>query len=446
MPLYEGTPTAKHWRSSPAPIAAGQATAHASFMVAPLDADGDAPHGNLEMNTVAFALSYNWTATSVSQTFASSFRIGLFTRHLGRDGGGDRQLGFVPGCPLRHDPLVAVELEAVPAREPALPRRGAVDLERDHDELLVAASCVGRYGVLSHDVRGRRTERLAHAARPVPWRVQRHRLGGPHHDPGVADDRHWCVGVVLPVVPHRRRLQQLLMGKPEIIAGWGSEPREWAEAAKARTRAATYEDASTIILVPTLGNLPTRVVDCLMSLMRPPNAKTTQLFTNDMPVDEAYNQLIEMILAHPELSTWRYILTIEHDNLVPPTALLDLQREMVRGKWDVLGGLYWTKGEMGVPQIWGDITDPEYNFRPVAPIPGKVVRTNGTGMGCTLYKLDVFKRMDGPWFQTVADGQGLWTQDLYAYNRWREGGVKLKVGVDCRVKVGHLDVTTNRVW
>jgi hypothetical protein len=236
------------------------------------------------------------------------------------------------------------------------------------------------------------------------------------------------------------------MGRPEIIAGWGSEPREWAEAARARTRAATYEDASTIILIPTRGKIPTRVVDSLMSLIRPPNAKVTQLFTNDLEVGEAYNQLIELILNHPELSTWRYILTLEEDNLVPPMALVDLQKEMIRGKWDALGALYWTKGECGVPQIWGDPTAAEWNFWPIAPRPGKVVRSNGTGMGCTLYKLDVFRRLEGPWFQTSASSSGVWTQDLYAYDRFHKAGVKLKVGVDCRVKVGHMDVDTGRVW
>jgi hypothetical protein len=49
-------------------------------MVFPLDADGDAPHGVLAMNTLAVAMSYNWTATSVSQVFSSTYRIGLFTR------------------------------------------------------------------------------------------------------------------------------------------------------------------------------------------------------------------------------------------------------------------------------------------------------------------------------------------------------------------------------
>lgn len=80
MPYYEGQQTIKHWRSSPAPINAGPGTSNGSFMVAPLDIDGEPFPGNLVANTFAVALSYNWTATSVSQTFASTMRLGLYTR------------------------------------------------------------------------------------------------------------------------------------------------------------------------------------------------------------------------------------------------------------------------------------------------------------------------------------------------------------------------------
>lgn len=236
------------------------------------------------------------------------------------------------------------------------------------------------------------------------------------------------------------------MGSPQIIAGWGATDREWAEADKARRRLAGYEDLSTVIVMPTRGMIPARVVDSFMSMLRPPNAKTTQLFIAGMEVGDAYNQAITMILEHPELSRWPFILTVEEDNLVPPMALVDLQREMIRGRWDVLGGLYFTKGECGVPQIWGDPTDPTYNFRPVPAVPGKVVRTNGTGMGCTLFRTDLFRRLDGPWFCTQVDETGAFTQDLYAFNRWHHAGLKLKVGVDCRVRVGHLDIATGRVW
>ena len=80
MPYYEGQQVIRHWRSSPAPINAGQGTSQGSFHVAPLDVDGEPFAGNLVANTFAIAMSYNWTATSVSQVFSSTMRIGLYTR------------------------------------------------------------------------------------------------------------------------------------------------------------------------------------------------------------------------------------------------------------------------------------------------------------------------------------------------------------------------------
>lgn len=233
---------------------------------------------------------------------------------------------------------------------------------------------------------------------------------------------------------------------PEIILGWGASPVDQAQAAEARWDAHTYIDCSTVIIMPTRGLIPARVVDTLMSMLRPPNSKTTQLFMAGLEVADAYNAGIETILNHPELSTWPFILTVEEDNLIPPLALIQLLREMNDGGWDVLGGLYWTKGTLGVPQIWGDANDPVWNFRPQKPVPGATLKCNGTGMGCTLFRTDVFRRLDGPWFKTQADEGGAFTQDLYAFHRWHNEGVELEVGVDCSVLVGHYDHTTGRVW
>lgn len=80
MPYYEGQQTIRHWRTSPAPINAGQGTSNGTFIVAPLDAGGDPFSANLVANTFAIAVSYNWTATSVSQVFSSTIRLGLYTR------------------------------------------------------------------------------------------------------------------------------------------------------------------------------------------------------------------------------------------------------------------------------------------------------------------------------------------------------------------------------
>lgn len=80
MPYFEGKATLKHWRSSIAPINAGRGTSNGTFHVAPLDADGEPFPGNIIANTFAFLMSYNWTATSVSQVFSSTYRIGIYTR------------------------------------------------------------------------------------------------------------------------------------------------------------------------------------------------------------------------------------------------------------------------------------------------------------------------------------------------------------------------------
>lgn len=80
MPYFEGPATIKHWRSAPAPVAAGTATSHANFVVFPLDADGEPFAGDIVASTMALAMSYNWTATSVSQIFSSTYRMGLYTR------------------------------------------------------------------------------------------------------------------------------------------------------------------------------------------------------------------------------------------------------------------------------------------------------------------------------------------------------------------------------
>jgi hypothetical protein len=173
------------------------------------------------------------------------------------------------------------------------------------------------------------------------------------------------------------------------------------------------------------------------------------LFAVGMEVGEAYNSVIEMILANPELSTWKYILTLEDDNMPPPDGLLKLYEHI--DEYDVIGGLYWTKGEGGQPMIYGDPKSPTLNFIPQIPISEGIQPANGLGMGFNLFKLDIFKdeRIPKPWFKTLQEfipGQGgrAYTQDLYFYER--AGKVGYKFACDTRVKVGHYDSVMDVVW
>lgn len=240
------------------------------------------------------------------------------------------------------------------------------------------------------------------------------------------------------------------MQSPQIVVEnyQGTHNAELQKSLERLERGKAYRDLSTVCIVPTRGMISAKVTQAWMGLIPPMNQKFTRIFMIGMEVGVAYSSAIELILANPELSTWKYVLTLEEDNLPPPDGLLKLYESI--DAYDVVGGLYWTKGEGGQPMIYGDPTEPEMNFRPQPPTK-EVQECNGLGMGFTLFKMDIFKdpRLERPWFKTCQDydpqkGAKLYTQDLYFFENIRRLGYK--VACDTRVKVGHYDADMDVVW
>ncbi len=238
--------------------------------------------------------------------------------------------------------------------------------------------------------------------------------------------------------------------KPQIVIEnyQGTHNANLLQSVERLEKGKAYRDLSTICIVPTRGMIPAKVTQVWMGMISPMNQKFTRIFMIGMEVGEAYNAAIEQILAIPELSQWKYILTLEEDNIPPPDGLLKLYENI--DDFAALGGLYWTKGEGGQPMIYGDPNDLELNFRPQVP-EKEIQECNGLGMGFTLFKMDIFKdqRIERPWFKTCQDfepgrGAKMMTQDLYFFEKIRKLGYK--VACDTRVKVGHYDVNMDIVW
>lgn len=211
----------------------------------------------------------------------------------------------------------------------------------------------------------------------------------------------------------------------------------------------SWKKQRTIMLIPAGVSIPTKVYLSHCGLIFPPNQAQFRMAAIGMEVGEAFSNAIAEILAHPELSQWEYLLTIEHDNIPPPDGLVKLIDRMEKNpQYACIGGLYFTKGEGGVPQIWGDPKD-ALNFRPQAPDPnGGLVECCGTGMGFNLWRLQMFKdpKLRKPWFKTLngSEGQGVGTQDLYFASDARKNGYRF--AVDCSVKVGHYEKETDITW
>ena len=213
----------------------------------------------------------------------------------------------------------------------------------------------------------------------------------------------------------------------------------------------TYRDLSTVCIIPTRGAIHARVVQAWFGLLPPMNQKFLRIFVWGREVGDAYNEAISQVLANPGLAAFRYILTLEEDNLPPPDGLLKLYESIEAGPFDAVGGLYWTKGEGGQPMIYGNPADMPRNYIPQIPAIGKVQPCNGLGMGFTLFRLSMFRdeRLPKPWFKTVAEyepgvGARVGTQDLYFFENAAKCGYTF--ASDNRVTVGHYDADQDIVW
>lgn len=211
----------------------------------------------------------------------------------------------------------------------------------------------------------------------------------------------------------------------------------------------SWKRQRVVVVLPTDSLMPSKTCLALRNLYFPPNQMCHWILAQGYEVGEAYSQAIEAILANPDLSQWEYLLTVEHDNLPPPDGLVRLIEQLeAHPELACVGGLYFTKGEGGVAQIWGDPKDPVLNFRPQLPVDGQLVECVGTGMGFNLWRLSMFKdeRLRRPWFKTLSgsEGQGIGTQDLYFWGDARKYGYRC--AIDCAVKVGHYDYKEDIVW
>lgn len=237
--------------------------------------------------------------------------------------------------------------------------------------------------------------------------------------------------------------------KPQIVVpnyeGFhNTNPETSARISKSKS----YQDLSTICIVPCHTGIPPKIVQSWRGMMTPMNQKFIMIMVENMEVGQAYSETIEMILANPELSKWKYIMTLEHDNAPPPDGLLKLYENM--DKYDGIGGIYFTKGEGGQPMCYGK-TDREVNFIPFIPNVESITPCYGIAMGFSLFKMEMFKdkRLPRPLFETKQSyvpgvGAQAYTQDLKFCEE--AGKLGYKFAVDSRVRVGHYDYSTDFMW
>jgi hypothetical protein len=235
-----------------------------------------------------------------------------------------------------------------------------------------------------------------------------------------------------------------------IVQDFGGAHNADSEGTRARLiKGGSWKKQRVVVVLPADELIHAKVALSHWNLIFPPNNGVLRILAQGLEVGDAYSQAIAQVLAHPDLSQWEYLLTIEHDNLPPQDGVLRLIDQLeAHPELACVGGLYFTKGQGGVAQMWGDPADPVLNFRPQVPRPGELVEVCGTGMGFNLFRLSMFKddRLPRPWFKTLTgrEGKGVGTQDLSFWGEARKHGYRC--AIDCNVRVGHIDPASGFVW
>jgi len=238
------------------------------------------------------------------------------------------------------------------------------------------------------------------------------------------------------------------MIKPQLIQfdGAGEHNKDLKATRSRLLKGGSWKRQRIVVVIPSADLIPAKVALSHWSLAFPPNNGVVRLLALGQEVGEAYSNAIEQVLANPELSQWEYLLCIEHDNMPPPDGVLKLIEKMeAHPEFAAIGGLYFTKGEGGCAQIWGNPKE-VLNFMPQLPDPnGGLVECCGTGQGFTMFRLAMFKdpQLRKPWFKTQKEG-GISTQDLYFWSDARKYGYRCAIA--CDIKVGHYDHSTDICW
>lgn len=174
---------------------------------------------------------------------------------------------------------------------------------------------------------------------------------------------------------------------------------------------------AVMIAMPTFGTINVEMFMNLSAMNFPIHTPQIWALPVNKPVAEARNECVESALERD----CAYLYFRDYDTLAPPDTLPKLMARDV----DVIGGLYVSKQKPPWPLLFkdgGPCMDWEF---------GDVVKCDAIGMGCTLIKMDVFKRMgDGPWFRTfnerpddTPDGKQAYrsrTEDIHFCNRMVE--------------------------
>jgi len=206
-----------------------------------------------------------------------------------------------------------------------------------------------------------------------------------------------------------------------------------------------FKDVRVLIGVPTRGLLSVQWVLSFLKQSHPVNTSLDYKFVIGKEVGKARNELVQKAL---KLDT-EYLIFIDDDVIIPPNTITKLINIADQGK-DIVAGVYYSKQIPPEPLIFkGRGTGSFKNWKI-----GEIINdVDGIGMGLTLLKTAIFKKIKKPWFKTIESSRKSTRNEklfysvdesLYFCNKAISKG--FKITVDTSIQGIHFDYKTNTFY
>jgi hypothetical protein len=213
--------------------------------------------------------------------------------------------------------------------------------------------------------------------------------------------------------------------------------------------------------IPTLGRVSMRFLEAHYSLGMPTNVPMLRVYVEGKEVGDARNECVARALQFDDDEREiTHIFFLDDDVLPHPEAL----KKLHAADRDIIAGMYFLKTQTPTPMIVmdeGDGVAREF-------VPGEVVECSAHGMGLTLIKSEVFKRLRDEtdlgtdvhgypqWFhttrdKTIYDQHGLMrvmneTEDVYFLRRARALGYRPAVDTSAEAFGWHWEQGKQRAF
>jgi predicted SAM-dependent methyltransferase len=175
------------------------------------------------------------------------------------------------------------------------------------------------------------------------------------------------------------------------------------------------------LVIPSRGMHRTEFTIAVLNMAPPINTNMAAYFPIGMLVDEARNVYAQNAVDHGA----KYLMFQDEDVLAPPHAVRQMYYRLENNPHiDIVTGVYCAKSKPPFPLVFrGDGVGSYWDWKV-----GEFFEVTGCGMGLTMIRTSLLKKMTPPWFLTQnfsEKDEGKWvnfrgTEDLYFARRARE--------------------------